>query len=344
MTITLHDVSMIMGLEISGVAINHPMHRKENRPDLFKFITNMLQLDEEQVKAKHTLGGIKLTKIRELLEKKSNVDDVARGYLVTLLGSTLFIDKTVDRASTLLFSLTTDLVSVKTYSWASATLAHLYRELGKASRAECAQLAGPSTLLEAWIYEHFLMFRPSLNSNFIPDSHPRAMRWDIHTSTPKLTSSLKDHRRILDDIKAEEVIWLPYGSNVADNFPLSLYHGCIRYSSTIEPYMPDRVLRQFGYVQTPPIPPIKPNKEYKPAHSYSVDYGEGMMNFWDDPSSHCLSETRLGKMVKDPWDTSSDYMSWFAQHTHIRVQNPAFLPDGFPPNQHQISAEAVTLH
>ncbi|KAL2925664.1 Protein MAIN-LIKE 2, partial [Bienertia sinuspersici] len=182
----------------------------------------------------NTLGGIKLTKIRELLEKKSNIDDTARGYLVTLLGSTLFIDKTVDRASTLLFSLTTDLVGVKTYSWASATLAHLYRELGKASRAECAQLAGPSTLLEAWIYEHFPMFRPSLNSNFIPDSHPRAMRWDIHTSTPKLTSSLKAHRRRLDDMKVEEVIWLPYGSNVADNFPLSLYHGCIRYCSTIE--------------------------------------------------------------------------------------------------------------
>ncbi|KAL2922695.1 Protein MAIN-LIKE 2, partial [Bienertia sinuspersici] len=134
----------------------------------------MLQIDEKQVKAEHTLGGIKLTKIRELLEKKSNVDDVARGYLVTLLGSTLFIDKTVDRASTLLFSLTTDLVGVKTYSWASATLAHLYRELGKASRAECAQLAGPSTLLEVKII-HFLYLL-----------------------------SFISHRRRLDDMKAEE--------------------------------------------------------------------------------------------------------------------------------------------
>ncbi|KAL2925977.1 Serine/threonine-protein phosphatase 7 long form-like protein [Bienertia sinuspersici] len=130
------------------------------------------------------------------------------------------------------------------------------------------------------------------------------MRWDIHTSISKLTSSLKAHRRRLNDMKSEEVIWLPYGSNVAENFPLSLYHGCIRYCSTIEAYMPDHILRQFGYVQTPPIAPIKPNKEYKPAHSYSVDYGESMMSFWDDPSSHRLSETCLGKMVKDSWDTS----------------------------------------
>ncbi|KAL2900814.1 Serine/threonine-protein phosphatase 7 long form-like protein [Bienertia sinuspersici] len=168
------------------------------------------------------------------------------------------------------------------------------------------------------------MFRPSLNSNCIPDSHPRAMRQDIDTSTPKLMSSLKAHQWRLDNMKVEKVIWLPYGSNVADNFPLSLYHGCLRYSSTIELYMPDRVLRQFGYVQTPPIAPINPNKEYKPAYSYSNDYGEGMMSFWDGPSSHCLSEMRLGKMVKDPWDTSSNYMLWFAQHTHLRVKIQLF--------------------
>ncbi|KAL2942412.1 Protein MAIN-LIKE 2 [Bienertia sinuspersici] len=89
----------------------------------------MLQIEAKQVQAKHTLGG-----------------------------STLFIGKTLDRASTLLFSLTSDLVGVKSYSWASTTLAYLYRELGKASRAECSQLVGPSTLLEAWIYEHFPMF------------------------------------------------------------------------------------------------------------------------------------------------------------------------------------------
>ncbi|KAL2926720.1 Serine/threonine-protein phosphatase 7 long form-like protein [Bienertia sinuspersici] len=58
------------------------------------------------------------------------------------------IDKTVDRVSSFLFPLTRDLVTVKTYSWASAALAYLYRELGKASRAGCKQLAGPSTLLE----------------------------------------------------------------------------------------------------------------------------------------------------------------------------------------------------
>ncbi|KAL2894232.1 Serine/threonine-protein phosphatase 7 long form-like protein, partial [Bienertia sinuspersici] len=68
------------------------------------------------------------------------------------------------------------------------------------------------------------------------------MRWDIRTSMPKLTLLLEAHRQRLDDMKAEEVIWMPYGSNIANNFPLSLYHGCICYCSTIGLYMSDPVL------------------------------------------------------------------------------------------------------
>ncbi|KAL2921174.1 Protein MAIN-LIKE 2 [Bienertia sinuspersici] len=233
----------------------------------------------------------------------------------------------IDRVSSFLFPLTRDLVTVKTYSWASAALAYLYRELGKASRAGCKQLAGPSTLLEAWIYEHFPMFRPNLNPNFIPNRHPRAMKWDARTTTPRFLSSLQAHRWRLDAMQQEEVIWMPYGADVIDKYPLSVYHGCIRYCSVIEPYMPDRVLRQFGYVQTRPMTPIKPNKEYKPTHSYSVEYGEGMMSFWDSPSSHCLSETRLGELALKPWDCSSDYMSWYSQRTHLKVQNPEHAPE-----------------
>lgn len=147
MTITLHDVKLIMGLRISGTAINDLMDRNT----LFKFIASLLHMEEKEVKVENSHGGIKLSKIREVLcngSNKNNTNDIARGYLVSLLRSSILIDKTVDRVSTSLFPLTRDLVTVKSYSWASATLAYLYRELGKASRAGCKQLAGPSTLLE----------------------------------------------------------------------------------------------------------------------------------------------------------------------------------------------------
>ncbi|XP_057250660.1 protein MAIN-LIKE 1-like [Beta vulgaris subsp. vulgaris] len=157
MTITLHDVSLILGLPINGLAINHPMQQKESRNSLFSFIGKLLNIDTKEIEFEHAHGGIKLSKIRETLMDPKNeygADDLARGFLVTLLGSTLFIDKIVDRASTLLFPLVRDLVSVKSYSWASAALAYLYRELGKATRAETKQLAGSSTLLEIIYFLH----------------------------------------------------------------------------------------------------------------------------------------------------------------------------------------------
>ncbi|XP_057248236.1 protein MAINTENANCE OF MERISTEMS-like [Beta vulgaris subsp. vulgaris] len=343
MTITLHDVSLILGLPINGVAINHPMQQKESRNSLFSFVGKLLNIDTKEIEFEHAHGGIKLSKIRETLmdpKNKYDVDDIARGFLVTLLGSTIFIDKTVDRTSTLLFPLVRDLVSVKSYSWASAALAYLYRELGKATRAETKQLAGSSTLLEVWIYEHFPMFRPMTNSNYLPGEHPRAMKWDAQTPTPILLSTLQQHRWRLDDMTAQEVIWVPYGINVVHNLPLSLYHGCIRYASIIEPYMPDRVLRQFGYVQTRPMSPITPNKENKPTHFYAIEYPESMMCFWDDPSSHCLSMHRLGEDASNPWDCSSDYMQWFLQCSHPKLQNPEHAPNGYMPRQHQLTAEA----
>ncbi|KAL2934971.1 Protein MAIN-LIKE 2, partial [Bienertia sinuspersici] len=106
------------------------------------------------------------------------------------LSTELLCGYRVDRVSSFLFPLTRDLVTIKTYSWASTAFAYLYQELGKASRAGCIQLAGPPTLLEAWIYEHLPMFRPSLNPNFIPNWHPHAMKWDARTTTPKFLSSL----------------------------------------------------------------------------------------------------------------------------------------------------------
>ncbi|KMS97628.1 hypothetical protein BVRB_5g125410 [Beta vulgaris subsp. vulgaris] len=118
---------------------------------------------------------------------------------------TLKIGSVLDRASTLLFPLVRDLVSVKSYSWASVALAYLYRELGKATRVETKHLAGSSTLLEVWIYENFPMFRPMTNSNYLPGEHPRAMKWYAQTPTPKLLSTLQQHRWRLDDMTTQEV-------------------------------------------------------------------------------------------------------------------------------------------
>lgn len=49
------------------------------------------------------------------------------------------------------------------------------------------------------------MFRPVTNSNFVPNQHPRAMKWDAQTPTPKLLVTLQGHRWRLDNMEATEV-------------------------------------------------------------------------------------------------------------------------------------------
>ncbi|CAN0925955.1 Protein MAIN-LIKE 2 [Linum grandiflorum] len=65
---------------------------------------------------------------------------------------------------------------VDTYAWGTATLTHMYRELGKASRAWCKTFMRCQTLLQSWIYEYFLSLR--CRASMLPraDSDPLAKR------------------------------------------------------------------------------------------------------------------------------------------------------------------------
>ncbi|KAL7227114.1 hypothetical protein ACSBR1_022059 [Camellia fascicularis] len=89
-------------------------------------------------------------------------------------------------------------------------------------------MAGYMTLLEAWIYEHLVGARPHPNLDYKED-HPCVIRDPYH------------------DKRIEH----PF-SDVA------YYNGCLKCMHIVEPYHPDRILRQFGRVQIIPSPPLAP--------------------------------------------------------------------------------------
>ncbi|XP_050916057.1 uncharacterized protein LOC127131164 [Lathyrus oleraceus] len=120
----------------------------------------------------------------------------------------------------------------------------------------CKQLGGYPTLLQCWIHEYF----PTVGKrgeNWKPADNcglPRAMRWSYRQGVLKVD----DLQPILDELTPADVIWRPFEDHRAWRVfdEICLYRGCLKWGETVVPYLPDRCLRQFGYRQYVPSPPL----------------------------------------------------------------------------------------
>ncbi|KAF6164961.1 hypothetical protein GIB67_005330 [Kingdonia uniflora] len=102
-----------------------------------------------------------------------------------------------------------DKVNIK-WSWGFAVLAHLFHNLGAASRTCGKQFAAYTTLLESWIFAHF----PKLHG--IPkeqqsDAPEYCTRWKWGLSITERTGAreLLKYREAFDNYKVEDVSNLP---------------------------------------------------------------------------------------------------------------------------------------
>ena len=94
-------------------------------------------------------AGFKRSTIEVILRTKSMpVESHAILYLLWLLGTTLFVDKTDSRVPVHFLPLLLNLDEVNTYAWGAAALANQYRQLGVATRGNCRQIDGCLTLLQ----------------------------------------------------------------------------------------------------------------------------------------------------------------------------------------------------
>nr|CAN68701.1 hypothetical protein VITISV_026014 [Vitis vinifera] len=162
MTITLQDVVILFGLRVHG----HP-------------VTGSIDIDwhalcEELLGVRSTetdIRGASLT-ICFITTHFSHlpprvVDEVtlqrrARAYLLLLVGGSLFLDKKGVYIQLAILPMLTDFDETAQYSWGSATLAHLYRELCQASLNSVETITGPLQLLQLWSWERLHVGRPSI--------------------------------------------------------------------------------------------------------------------------------------------------------------------------------------
>lgn len=99
-----------------------------------------------------------------LLENASEdlVQQYARYYLLELLSGSLFMDTSGGRISLLYLQFLDPISDAKKYSWGSAALAWLYRQLCNATDLKAKHISGPLLLVQLWAFARFPHMVPKM--------------------------------------------------------------------------------------------------------------------------------------------------------------------------------------
>ncbi|KAL8545210.1 hypothetical protein ACS0TY_005412 [Phlomoides rotata] len=154
-TITLQDVAVIWGLSIEGEPV---ICREPNRTrgDWQIYCNQWLGFMPHESEMR-TKTSILLSSLSERLQHmpaididtpQEAVDQYARGCALLLLGCLMMPDSNRCSVSLLYLGFIENVARAGTYSWGSAVLADLYRELCTASQADKSTIAGALSLLQ----------------------------------------------------------------------------------------------------------------------------------------------------------------------------------------------------
>lgn len=117
----------------------------------------------------------------------------------------------------------------------------------------------------------------------------------------------------------------PYASRRPTFDQIVFYTGPIRAMFVVEPYLPDRVLRQFGLVQVIPSNPLALSRDQNirgrdDATKRKRDEAEHVWTdgMWDHPDYFAVpSKKRI--RATTPAQTVREYAAWFRSFAHPRV-------------------------
>ena len=135
------------------------------------------------------------------------------------------------------------------------------------------------------------------------EGSPRACRW--LTGKAHITGIKgAPYRRRLDALSVTDVCWMPYGEHqrVRAFDLISSYTGQLRWGQIVVYVRPEQVLRQFGYLQTVPSPPVCDSLT-------GDDIDDRWLNFPD----HLVYSRELCVV---PGQVAADYMEWFFRISH----------------------------
>ncbi|KAK9070377.1 hypothetical protein SSX86_010779 [Deinandra increscens subsp. villosa] len=312
-TVTLQDVQMLWGLPLGNQVISCTNHRWE-APEKQERCQRLLGL---------SLRGVDITnntlRLSSLLEKNSG---------------TVFPDHS---GSTVYYYHLQNLENFEEcgkLSWGSAALAYLYRNLCKAAEPSAKEISGPLMLLQLWAWERIPQIAPKIKETFQFDG-PFGGRWRGSLSWSGVAKhSMAHYRSVFQCLNTDQFIWMPYvNAETQINRRYKKGSACWKcdtyliYFEIVEPYVPSRVMRQFGLFQTVPTNLLLTREQHNTLHSYS---GRTGLKDWKEHHEHFVAHwvNRMANIVTGSacggeYKASPEYMSWFLERTAFFVQNPS---------------------
>ncbi|KAF6156063.1 hypothetical protein GIB67_010987, partial [Kingdonia uniflora] len=187
-------------------------------------------------------------------------------YMLYVLGSFLFpTKKGTDVSARYLVLFTKDKVAKK-WSWGSVVLTQMYYNLGAASRDDGRQFACCTTLLE---------------------------KWDVFVTDRYGGTALLNFMEALDNYKLEDVVGDPYIDKRDSPHAfkeVTFFYGALASPDHVQPYYPNRVVRQFNREQGIPT--------------------KRLLTKWKE---FVLKKADRGRRVREgPLVCTEAYLEWFA--------------------------------
>ncbi|XP_025673480.1 protein MAIN-LIKE 1-like [Arachis hypogaea] len=246
----------------------------------------------------------------------------ACAYIMMLLGTQLFADKSGNHIHIRWLPFVARLEEMGTYSWGSAALAWLYRCMCRVANRNVIKLAGPLQLLQSWIFWRFPRFRPAGFETF---SWPLASRWSGYIpSSSEKGPRVQMWRLWIDRLQDREFIWMPYSSpdvlqvvhpEVLEPRHMVLWRSVtsLIYFAVIEWHQIDRVLPQFGGVQPRPQAALNidflMSKDGRGGDRWFPSHLEKWHLYWDSRTESVLRFD----VVADP-GPSHEFLEWWSQY------------------------------
>ncbi|QHO44349.1 uncharacterized protein DS421_5g170420 [Arachis hypogaea] len=347
-TITLQDVAYQLGLPVdgdyvSGCLTDFHIYVEGGRPawQWFQELLGVLPPENQVQKF-----AVNCTWFQETFGEcpdgadEETVRRFARAYIMMLLGTQLFADKSGNRIHIRWLPYVARLEEMGRYSWASAALAWMYRCMCRVANRHVVKLAGPLQLLQSWIFWRFPTLRPS---GYDEISWPLASRWSgynpgISNKGPRVQMA----RMQIDLLQPRQFVWMPYSGvdviQVVHPEVLEPRHTmlwrcrtAVIYFAVVEWHQVDRVLPQFGGVQ--PIPSPALNIDFLMSKDgrggdrwFPAQYPDWHL-YWQERADYILQFD----IVPDP-GPSHEFLTWWYQHGK-RFLSPEMLlgdPRGVP--------------